>query len=65
MTERTQLSRDLAERLEAAEERNADLEELLGGMFAELVDWAPNSISQLWADRMESVGVYADWGWRG
>ena len=44
--------------------RTVDLEELLRDMHAELVDWAPNSISQLWADRMEQVGVYAGWGWR-
>ena len=45
-------------------EREHDLEGLLRDMHAELVDWAPRSISQLWADRMEQVGVYAGWGWR-
>ena len=43
--------------------RTADLETELRDMFAALCSYAPPEECQRWADRMENVGVYADWGW--
>lgn len=63
-------SNELSEAIDAAyqaviadEEREHDLEELLKEMHAELVGWVPPEVAQHWADRMENLGVYADWGW--
>ena len=46
-------------------EQNADLRVELADMFSWLVDYITPTQAQMWADRMERLGVEPTWGWRG
>jgi len=49
----------------ALREQNADLKGELADMFGWLVDYVTPTQAQMWADRLEKLGVQADWGWGG
>lgn len=45
-------------------EQNADLKGELADMFGWLVDYITPTQAQMWADRLERLGVEPTWEWR-
>lgn len=59
------LLRSAANTIDELGTENDSLKGELADMFGWLVDYITPEQAQMWADRLEKLGVQADWGWRG